>query len=364
MKSRNLLQVCFLFVFISTLHAQTWTALTSGTTANLYGVYFTDANTGYAVGGGIYKTTNGGTSWASLNVTAFTGATFQAVQFSSATVGYVVGRNNSGGLIIKTTDAGVTWTAHTAGTLQSLRAVYYLNPNHQYASGTGGAIVESNGGSTWTAQTTGVSLVLSGIYFSDFNHGCAVGSLNTLIKTSNAGTTWTAATTPSGPARSWNAVAFGSGSTGYAVGSAGAIIKTIDSGSTWTAQAPPTTTELFSVSFVDVNNGYAVGTPVTSSVNVLLKTTNGGATWVNQTAPTTLVTLNGVYAVNANLAYVVGDGGKIFKTGTGTPILVKNRFSGKRATAEKLFDLRGRNLSLQNLWHGKKTILEWSRPLR
>jgi hypothetical protein len=39
-----------------------WVALSSGTIWNLYSVYFTDANTGYAVGavGTILKTTNGG----------------------------------------------------------------------------------------------------------------------------------------------------------------------------------------------------------------------------------------------------------------------------------------------------------------
>jgi hypothetical protein len=40
----------------------TWTILTSGTTNNLYSVFFTDANTGYLVGEGgtILKTSNGG----------------------------------------------------------------------------------------------------------------------------------------------------------------------------------------------------------------------------------------------------------------------------------------------------------------
>ena len=44
-----------------------WTSQSSGTTNHLYGVSFTDANTGTAVGGGgtILRTTNGGTNWTS-----------------------------------------------------------------------------------------------------------------------------------------------------------------------------------------------------------------------------------------------------------------------------------------------------------
>ena len=47
------------------MEARHWTALSSGTTNPLYSVYFTDCNTGYAVGGDydegtILKTINGG----------------------------------------------------------------------------------------------------------------------------------------------------------------------------------------------------------------------------------------------------------------------------------------------------------------
>ena len=46
----------------------TWTTLSSGTTNDLNSVYFTDANTGYAVGdtGTILKTIDGGTTWTAI----------------------------------------------------------------------------------------------------------------------------------------------------------------------------------------------------------------------------------------------------------------------------------------------------------
>ena len=365
MKSRFLLQMAFVFIFISTLHAQTWTALTSGTTQNLKGVYFTDANTGYAVGGNaVIKTTNGGTSWTTLT-TGVVGAVilYQAVRFVDANTGYVVGVNGANGLILKTTDAGATWAQHTSGTIQSLNAFYYLNPNHQYAVGGAGVIVTSPGGSTWSTQTSGTIQPLKGIYFSDFNTGCAVGT-TTLIRTTNGGTNWIAATGPSG---TWNGLAFVSATMGYAISTEGSIIKTTDGGANWAAQTSGVTSGLYAVSFADANTGYAVGVGQASGssrINLVLKTTNGGTNWVGQAGLTASVGLAAVYAVNATLAYAVGDAGTIFKTGTSTPILPRNRLSHKQSTVSNVFDLRGRKLSLQNVWHGNLIFPEWSPHLR
>ena len=56
------LYILIITIFTINIANAQWTALTSGTTNNLNSVFFTDANTGYAVGdyGTILKTTNGG----------------------------------------------------------------------------------------------------------------------------------------------------------------------------------------------------------------------------------------------------------------------------------------------------------------
>jgi photosystem II stability/assembly factor-like uncharacterized protein len=75
----------------------------SGTTKYLYGVSFTDANTGTAVGsyGTILRTTDGGATWVAQG--SGTDATLYGVSFANANTGTVVGED---GIILRTTDGG------------------------------------------------------------------------------------------------------------------------------------------------------------------------------------------------------------------------------------------------------------------
>ena len=55
------------------------------------------------------------------------------------------------------------------------------------------------------------------------------------------------------------------------------IIKTIDGGYNWTVKSNASSDQLYSVSFIDENNGLAVGTN-----GIILKTTNGGIDWASE----------------------------------------------------------------------------------
>jgi hypothetical protein len=87
----------------------TWTKQSSGTTASLYGVSFTDPNTGTVVGpeGVILRTTNGGGTWTRQPNRA--GSNLNDVHFTNATTGIAVG---SGGTILHTTTGGM-WVEDT-----------------------------------------------------------------------------------------------------------------------------------------------------------------------------------------------------------------------------------------------------------
>ena len=77
----------------------------------LYGVYFTDANTGTATGDNwtIVRTTDGGDSW-SIQSSGTTN-TLYGVSFTDADYGTAVG---SSGTIVRTTDGGNTWSSQTS----------------------------------------------------------------------------------------------------------------------------------------------------------------------------------------------------------------------------------------------------------
>jgi photosystem II stability/assembly factor-like uncharacterized protein len=126
----------------------------------LYSVYFINADTGYAVGedngglilkitndGLILKTTNGGTNW-SKQTSGTTNDLF-SVYFTDANTGYIVGDT---GLILKTTNAGTNWTAQISGTTNPLYSVYFPAPNTGYAVGKSGTILKTTNGGVWLEE--------------------------------------------------------------------------------------------------------------------------------------------------------------------------------------------------------------------
>ncbi|MEI7897762.1 MAG: YCF48-related protein [bacterium] len=66
---KKLLIIVILLLTFNTLSAQKWTVLASGTDNALNSVYFTNADSGYAVGtnGTILKTMNGGAAWTNIS---------------------------------------------------------------------------------------------------------------------------------------------------------------------------------------------------------------------------------------------------------------------------------------------------------
>ena len=73
----------------------------------LYSIYFPSSTIGYAVGWnnavGIIKTSDAGNTWSVQTAGVSLGEIFYAVHFTNDTIGYVVGTN---GIILKTTNGG------------------------------------------------------------------------------------------------------------------------------------------------------------------------------------------------------------------------------------------------------------------
>jgi len=104
---------------------------------NLGNVFFSDENTGYISSAtGIYKSTNGGSSWFSLPTPP---GGYDCVQFRG-NFGYAVG---GGGKIIKSTDAGASWIVQPTVTDNGLSALYFNTDNYVYAGGLIGTILKT-----------------------------------------------------------------------------------------------------------------------------------------------------------------------------------------------------------------------------
>ncbi len=290
-----------------------WVTLNNGVTAPLYSVFFTDSDTGYAVGGFgggtaaiILKTTNGGSNWTSqTNPSNFC---LYSVYFTNTNTGYAVGDQ---GIILKTIDGGTNWVYVQSGSMNFLSSIYFINNDTGYACGQGIStsaeiiLKTIDGGTNWTTQTSGNNISLNSIYFLDANMGYAVGDMGIIIKTINGGTNW--ATQTSANNNNLKSVYFTDADTGYAVGMFGTILKTSNGGTNWTALTSGTTYDLNSVYFPNTNTGYAVGDNET-----ILKTINNGTNWTALTSETTY-DLNSIYFPNTNTAYAVGNNGTILK---------------------------------------------------
>jgi photosystem II stability/assembly factor-like uncharacterized protein len=240
----------------------TWTSQTSGTGNTLYQIAFIDNLKGFAVGdmGTVLQTTNGGTTWTNLSISAVSGIHLCNVYFYNSMQGYIVG---AGGLIIKTTDGGTTWTSLTSGTSQQINGIAFTSTSVGYFSAFGGEVWKTiDGGTTWTSLTSGTTNPLGQIRFTSATDGFICGDLGTIIKTNNAGVTWT--TIPSGTTTdNLTGMAFIDPTHGFVMGgnsgsNIGSRIETTNSGTTWTYSLPGTAF-IERIAFFSPNLGYAAG---------------------------------------------------------------------------------------------------------
>ncbi len=137
---------------------------------SVYGIYFFDANTIIVCGssGLIYKTVNQGLTWADVsygNPTSIDNLILTGLVFKDALNGYCSGGspNNSSqnGLLIKTTDGGLSWT-NVTNLLPAPNAyigIRYVNADTLYviggniAANTDYIAFSNNGGTTWARNT-------------------------------------------------------------------------------------------------------------------------------------------------------------------------------------------------------------------
>lgn len=276
----------------------------------LYGTFFVDDNTGFAVGynGTIIKLLNGGSSWEYKNYNTF--FRLNDVHFTSRNRGFVCG---DGELIIKTEDGGETWTEVQPGlTVNSLNSIYFVGTQVGYVVGDNGTILKTvDGGNTWFNPVQGPIPIrnLHAVFFVNENVGWAVGNFGLILVTRDGGLNW--ALQFANTTSNFYGVHFTDANTGYIAGEYGVIYKTINGGASWTnvySNASKTFNQIF---FSNENIGYAVG-----NQGFVVKTTNAGITWEEKSYATPS-TLHDVYFVANTIGYAVGDLGVLIGTRNG-----------------------------------------------
>jgi photosystem II stability/assembly factor-like uncharacterized protein len=299
-------------LYLSTNGGATWTTTESGT--RYYALDFADSLNGVAVGwrGTVVKTSDAGRTWTELRgINGF--EAYDVQMFSPAS--FVVG--SAGGRLYKTTDGGNTFVERplpvlTAGSVKTLR---FLTENVGFASGEMGRIYHTtNGGASWDSiYYTGASFNnIEDIVFVGDSVGFAVGERGRVWTTTNRLSWDSAGISRPAVLTLWEA-AFLSRSSGYVDSQDGKIFRTTNGGATWATvsdTAGLAGRDVIDIALADSMRGYAV-----AEGGILFRMATPTRWVVDRVVSTLGVPDNlwGIDFVTPRLAYISGYYGTIYR---------------------------------------------------
>lgn len=300
---------------------QTWLTLrgtvrstqVSGVTNQLTAVSAVGPLSAWAVGEGgvVLNTSDGGLTWSSQITDAIPSLrNLSAVDFTDAFNGWVAG----GGGIAHTSDAGTTWT--TQITLPNIRDIDLVNSTTGWAVGEGSQILfTSDGGINWSSQSCPTATDFNGVSIVDTLTAWVVGEFGRICHTTDGGMTWFTQNY-TGSLTHLKDASFISATTGWVSGS-GTILYTNDGGATWTNQYTGTL-YLNSIFALDETTVWVAGgtRPPFQLITYFAKTTDGGTSWQPQNLQVT-GRFQSVYFVDSQNGWVGTDKGEIFTTQDG-----------------------------------------------
>ncbi|MBX7044741.1 MAG: T9SS type A sorting domain-containing protein [Ignavibacteria bacterium] len=211
------------------------------------------------------------------------------------------------------------WFSLNSGTTKNLNSIFFLNANTGYVTGDSAIILKTtNAGLNWTKIFQSVNNSFVDIMFFDSMNAIACGRLlaspssGFIFKSTNGGVNWTSVGGGNGyPTEA----AFPSPLIGYVIGSPGNsaryVLKTINGGNNWSSQLDESLNYMKTISFLDVNTGFAGG-----AQGEILKTTNGGINW-NSLSYSASGTVNKIFFFNSSTGYLCTDFGYFARTSNG-----------------------------------------------
>lgn len=268
-------------------------------------VFFVDAAQGWAVNGSgqIHRTQDGGQTWTrQLNQP---GTYFRCIGFLDAQRGFAgnIGPNYFPGVtdanpLYRTQDGGATWqpvTTISGPAPTGLCAIEVVSGQVVYAAGRVGGpahlLKSTDAGQTWSSQLLDPTLIqmITDVHFltPDVGFVCGGSSSNVqqsvavVLATSDGGQTWRSVYRSTRPFELCWKMSFPTAQTGYATVQGYApnvparyVAKTTDGGQTWQEVSFPASTRQYGIGFVDAQTGW-VGTDQGTG----FETRDGGQSW-------------------------------------------------------------------------------------
>jgi photosystem II stability/assembly factor-like uncharacterized protein len=259
-----------------------WTAQTAPTGYSFHDVKFADRTHGWATannplgGCAIFGTTNGGTTWTkqySLGTGQIYGEPhFWGLDCTDSTHAWAVVEQGLGDVLVVATTNGSSWTAHDTGaTGFYARGIDFVNAKDGWVdtarfspSYMGIVLATTDGGVTWNQQHLGVGAKPWAIFFLDANHGWAADyEQDLLFRTSNGGASWQHYASP----QEFEGLCFTDANHGFAVasniGGHPGIYRTSDGGQTWVGDYDIPSSIFYGyyagIDFVDATHGWVAG---------------------------------------------------------------------------------------------------------
>lgn len=308
-------------------------------------IFFLDESTGWAANGffaAVYKTTDGGETWQTQLTESDLGGAFyfRNIEFLDDQNGFLGTLNN---LLLKTTDGGNTWLP-VDNITPNPNAVCGLSAvNAQTIFGCGAFfqpafIIKSNdAGQTWTyTNMSDLATALVEIKFIDETTGYA-GGQNTngacLLKTTDGGNSWNEIYNSGIPGEYvWKIQILENSNVVFGAVSSvapflGKLIKSFDAGNSWQSFNAPET-NIQALGFVSETKGWMGG-----HTTGFYETNDGGQTWTNTGVGNNL---NRIIVLNTGLAY--GCGTSVYKYSDTNLSIVDDEIKGKNVLDVTLKD--------------------------
>lgn len=259
-------------------------------------IWFANSDTGYALGGMVYKTTDGGKSWSDLHGA---GTSLKSMYFINSQVGYVAG---DGGLCAKTLNGGHTWQLYYVNNGPNIKSVWFTAEDTGYVAGSGGVIRKTtNGALSWSFQSSNTSSQINALYFFNTLKGIAIGNNGVIRRTTDGGITWS--TVSSATNSDLIAIAFVNNHVGYISGKSNVLLKTLDGGVSWTSINGSGIWDPDAICFTDSLTGYVCGKIAATSA--IATTNDGGLSWVLQHYGYN--NIQGVYAYSPSKVFALAE---------------------------------------------------------
>lgn len=275
---------------------------------NLTAISFPSSEVGYVAGNGgrIYKTTNGGVIWSDVSDTVLYSGGINGLYFFDANSGFAAGSSSGGSNILRTTNGGATWSLVTSPSSSTAYDIYFDTPQNGWITcGSGIFLRTTDGGSSWfSTNVTGTSSTIYSIRKADASTYYMTGTSGQVYKSTNAGVSFASVTSPQNlpiySSEFWDA------NNGIVFGSNGATYRTTNGGTSWTL-IPQLGGEVIRGS-IRIGNTILAG----AYKSTLHKSTNLGTDWTYPLSP--YRDFWGIYKKSATEYITCGDRGEIHYT--------------------------------------------------